>query len=100
MSLFYIDLDRFKPVNDEYGHEIGDALLAAVGERLQGCTRATDVIARLGGDEFAILVTQSDPPTPWFGCPSGSRQPSRESFMSAGDKIRLGASVGRSVYPD
>jgi len=50
VTLFYIDLNRFKPVNDEFGHETGDALLVAVGARLAACTRKTDTVARLGGE--------------------------------------------------
>ncbi|MEA2212850.1 MAG: hypothetical protein QOF83_2798 [Solirubrobacteraceae bacterium] len=98
VSLFYVDLDRFKPVNDEYGHEVGDELLTAVGERLKGCARASDVVARLGGDEFGILVSAPstsdlaqlpDRITAAFGRP----------FHVAGQQILLGASVGRSVFP-
>lgn len=64
-ALHLIDLDRFKPVNDTYGHAVGDALLQAVSKRLQRCVRETDLVARLGGDEFAVLqhtgsVTQGE----------------------------------------
>lgn len=56
LALLYVDLDRFKPVNDTYGHPMGDALLKAFAERLQKLIRPTDIVARLGGDEFAIVL--------------------------------------------
>jgi diguanylate cyclase (GGDEF)-like protein len=96
--LFYIDLDRFKPVNDEFGHEAGDELLVAVAERLRHCTRATDVVARLGGDEFAVLVAapgEEELETVAERLAAGFEQPFR-----AGDlEIALTVSIGRSVYP-
>jgi diguanylate cyclase (GGDEF)-like protein/PAS domain S-box-containing protein len=54
-AILYLDLERFKDINDTLGHFAGDLLLKAVAERLKGCTRETDIVARLGGDEFAIL---------------------------------------------
>lgn len=56
MALLYIDLDRFKPVNDRFGHATGDVVLCAIADRLRGCVRPADAVARLGGDEFAVCL--------------------------------------------
>lgn len=55
IAVHYVDLNEFKPVNDRYGHNVGDMLLAMVGERLSGAVRNGDIVARLGGDEFAVI---------------------------------------------
>jgi diguanylate cyclase (GGDEF)-like protein len=56
-AVLYLDLDRFKPINDTYGHAIGDEVLRAIGNRIKAKSRASDLAARIGGDEFAVLLT-------------------------------------------
>ena len=62
-SLIYIDLDDFKPVNDRYGHDVGDRLLCGIADEFQTCIRKHDAIARIGGDEFALILEDCDPDT-------------------------------------
>lgn len=97
-GLFYLDLDQFKPVNDELGHEAGDALLVAVAQRLRNCTRAEDIVARLGGDEFAVLVSgvtgaEID------GVAERLAEAFDEPFEVGGIRVPVSASIGRSTYP-
>jgi diguanylate cyclase (GGDEF)-like protein len=98
-ALLLIDLDRFKQVNDTLGHPVGDALLQAVGERLQRLTRSSDVVARLGGDEFAVLqdaaATQDAAET------LAVRLIDRvsERYHLADQRVSIGASVGIARFP-
>jgi diguanylate cyclase (GGDEF)-like protein len=97
-TLFYVDLDRFKPVNDTFGHEAGDGLLIAVAERLRACTRAGDLVARLGGDEFAILVSAPDPADiDRVGLRLGAAFD--RPFTVGGQAFELDASIGRATFP-
>jgi diguanylate cyclase (GGDEF)-like protein len=92
-TLFYIDLDEFKPVNDRLGHEMGDRLLMAVADRLNGCTRATDTVARLGGDEFAVLIADDD------GAAVAGRLAAAfdDPFVVDGHTLAIGASIGSAA---
>jgi diguanylate cyclase (GGDEF)-like protein len=100
VALLYLDLDGFKPVNDAFGHEVGDELLVAVGQRLLGCTRAGDTVSRLGGDEFALLlqspVGEDDVEVFTKRLVAAFAQP----FPAAGRGLRLGASIGRAMFPE
>jgi diguanylate cyclase (GGDEF)-like protein len=97
-ALLYVDLDQFKPVNDEFGHETGDALLVAVAKRLESCTRAGDVVARLGGDEFAVLLVSAGPEE-IEKVSERIAAAFAEPFAVGGLCLRLGVSIGRSLYP-
>jgi len=94
LALLYLDLDRFKQVNDTLGHPIGDALLEAAGRRLLGCLRDGDIVARLGGDEFAIAYVS--PNLPEAAQQLGQRIIDALStpYNLAGHTVIVGASVG------
>ena len=86
--------------DDAYGHELGDRVLAAVGQRLKSTTRASDVVARLGGDEFAVLVAS---PTSAADAESMVRRLTaafEDPFMLDGHALHLHASIGRAVFPE
>ncbi|WP_127498784.1 putative bifunctional diguanylate cyclase/phosphodiesterase [Actinoplanes solisilvae] len=95
-SVLFIDLDRFKAVNDSLGHDAGDQLLALVARRLRGCVRASDTTARLGGDEFAALLHDLPVEAAQF---VGERIVAaiKEPFRVAGREVFVGASVGVAV---
>lgn len=99
LAVYVMDLDGFKPVNDQHGHDIGDELLIAVTRRLQGHVRQSDVVARLGGDEFVVMTGHL-----------GSTQQAQElgeklldafrSPFSLGDiKVRVGLTIGYAIAP-
>lgn len=100
VTIFYIDLDDFKPVNDAHGHEIGDRLLAAVGRRLKASTRASDVVARLGGDEFAVLLTSPASRSDAESMAHRLEGAFDDPFTLDGHSLVLTASIGRAVFPD
>jgi diguanylate cyclase (GGDEF)-like protein len=100
VTVFYIDLDDFKPVNDAYGHEIGDRLLAALGKRLQASTRSSDVVARLGGDEFAVMISSSTAAADADSVLHRLQGAFEDPFTLDGHELRLTASMGRAVFPD
>jgi diguanylate cyclase (GGDEF)-like protein len=92
-AIMLVDLDDFKPVNDQYGHGAGDELLTEVAARLRACVRDGDVVARLGGDEFAVLCERLEPGAV---APLAERivEVVSEPFSVAGAEVRVSASVG------
>jgi diguanylate cyclase (GGDEF)-like protein len=99
VTLLYLDLDGFKPVNDEFGHDVGDQLLVAVAKRMTACTRSEDTVARLGGDEFAVLIDSQTAAGDAEEVSDRLAAALTRPFMIGGHQLQLGASIGRAVYP-
>ncbi|MGV7209756.1 diguanylate cyclase domain-containing protein [Oxalobacteraceae bacterium A2-2] len=98
MAVMYMDIDRFKPVNDTYGHSVGDALLKAFSLRLAHAVRASDTIARLGGDEFTIILEQLHRHQDADGLAAKIVQAMRAPFDLDGKVVDISASIGMAYY--
>lgn len=98
-ALFYMDLDRFKPVNDTYGHDVGDKLLKGVSQRLQGCIRSRDYAFRLGGDEFAMLLLGPMEPEACASKMNLICEMIAVPYEIDGNTVSVGASCGYALYP-
>jgi diguanylate cyclase (GGDEF)-like protein len=99
VTMFYIDLDGFKPVNDEFGHDVGDRLLTALGQRLLACVRSSDLVARLGGDEFAVLITTQTSRDDSEALAERLASAFDDPFVIEGRELRVRASIGSAVFP-
>ena len=100
LALLFIDLDRFKKVNDTLGHSAGDEVLRQAAGRIRACVREVDTVARLGGDEFVVLLeTDVRPDTPGI-IGERIRMAFSSPFEYKGAEVNCGASVGVSLYPD
>ena len=100
LAILFLDLDRFKDINDTLGHEAGDELLRAVSARLRTCIRESDIVARIGGDEFNIFlagITRTEDITTIVRKIMGSFQ---KPYRIAGHDLPVTTSIGISVYPD
>jgi len=99
-ALLFVDLDRFKPVNDNYGHAYGDLLLKEVAQRMQGCMRESDIAARLGGDEFVVLLSETDGPETVKAVANKILDRLIQPYRIAGHTFDISASIGVAIYPD
>lgn len=99
LALLFLDLDKFKPVNDTLGHDIGDLLLQAVAERLQSAVRKSDAVARFGGDEFAILLTDLLDMKVATTIADKLVATLAQPFIIAEHKLHIGVSIGIAMYP-
>ncbi len=99
VALLFIDLDRFKNVNDALGHEIGDLLLQAIARRLTGCVRESDTVARLGGDEFVVMLTEITRPADATVIAQKLVDALNRPFEIEDRVLTVDASIGISLYP-
>lgn len=100
MALLYVDLDRFKEVNDNHGHSVGDMLLQAVASRLKGCVRETDTVARIGGDEFVVLLHSIHAAEDADKVAQKIRQVLAQPLRLDGHSLTIRTSIGVALYPE
>ena len=100
LAVMFIDLDRFKIINDSLGHTMGDRLLQAVSQRLLGCIRKGDTLSRFGGDEFTLLLPDTQDIIAAVQVAEKILESIKEPFKLGGHDIHVGASIGISVYPE
>ena len=99
LAVLFIDLDRFKLINDSLGHDVGDAVLRAIARRLRDSVRASDLVARLGGDEFVIVVEELDAPESMAELSRKLLRAIEKPVQHAGREFMLTASIGVATYP-
>ena len=99
-GIVYIDLDQFKPINDQYGHAYGDKVLQEIAERLNKCSRDTDLVCRMGGDEFCILIKDVDGTQHLEQLSIAIEQRLQQSFIVEDVNFNLSASIGTAIYPE
>ena len=99
-ALMFVDLDRFKPVNDDFGHATGDMLLQQVGARLEAVTRKEDTVARMGGDEFVVLLTELTNRNEAAIVGQKLLNELNRPFNVESHDISVSGSIGVSIYPD
>ena len=100
LALMFVDLDNFKPVNDELGHDIGDLLLKEVAKRLQDCMRESDTAARIGGDEFIVLLPTIETEQDAMVVAEKICHALCQPFELAGHRLSISCSIGVVVYPE
>jgi diguanylate cyclase (GGDEF)-like protein/PAS domain S-box-containing protein len=99
LAVMMLDLDRFKSVNDNVGHDVGDKLLKAVGQRLKVTMRESDTVARIGGDEFVVLLSQIRNADEAAKSAQRILDAFREPFVFDGHQLNITTSIGIAIYP-
>jgi diguanylate cyclase (GGDEF)-like protein len=100
VGVLYVDLDRFKGINDQHGHHVGDAVLTEVAKRLSSCIRDSDSVARLGGDEFAVLLEGVQGREDTLAATHKIEQALNVDRTFYGLELEIAASIGQALYPD
>ncbi|MAS10922.1 EAL domain-containing protein [Salinisphaera sp.] len=99
-AVMFIDLDRFKFINDSLGHEAGDQLLKTIAKRLRACVSKSNTVARLGGDEFVVLIKQGEDPGDIEAVAGTILDTVLQAVSLNGQEYRVTASIGIAVYPE
>jgi len=100
LALIFLDLDKFKPVNDTFGHDVGDLLLQEVAKRIKTCLRESDTVARVGGDEFIILLANIQNQHNATNMAEKIRAALNRSFQCAHNTLNISSSLGVALYPE
>ncbi|KTD30599.1 EAL and GGDEF domain-containing protein [Legionella israelensis] len=100
LAILFIDLDEFKPINDSFGHAIGDLLLQQLSSRILNCVRRADTVARLGGDEFMIILDNIQHPKDAEGIAKKCLKSCSEPIVIEANQLSVTASIGIAIYPD
>lgn len=100
MAICYLDLDSFKPVNDQFGHDAGDELLVVISQRIKECLRAGDTVARIGGDEFVLLLLELTSSSECEAVLERTLKAVAEPIVIQGHPIGVSASLGFTLYPN
>ena len=99
-AMVFLDLDYFKPINDNYGHDVGDHVLRWVARQLSASVRAGDTVGRLGGDEFVVLLAQLSASEAVLALAEKLHQALKQPFLVDGHELSISCCVGVAVYPE
>ena len=100
LACMFLDLDKFKPVNDTYGHSVGDSLLKGVAKRIQNCLRDSDTVARIGGDEFVVLLPIIETSQGALRVAEKIRHSLKQPFEVEGHILNIASCMGVAIYPE
>jgi diguanylate cyclase (GGDEF)-like protein len=100
MALMFLDLDKFKPINDTLGHAVGDLLLKEASRRMLECVRESDTVGRIGGDEFVVLLPTVESDQHALLVAEKIRHALNQPFTLAGENLCISSSIGVAIYPE
>ncbi|WP_340084520.1 EAL domain-containing protein [Siminovitchia sp. FSL H7-0308] len=100
LAILFIDLDRFKYINDSFGHDMGDYILIEAAQRIKQALRSTDLVARLGGDEFTVILPQIEDVEMVKAIAEKIQQKFKEPIQIPGEQLYLSCSIGIALYPE
>ena len=100
VTLMCVDLDRFKPINDTWGHAVGDEVLKQVAQRMVSCVRASDTVGRIGGDEFVVLLPESHNAEEILRVAEKIRASLAEDFIVGDLRLSISSCIGVAIYPE